>query len=62
MKANFKVAYRWLLSRLRERTTWVGLCMVGGAIAGHQLDDATISSIANIGMLVAGGLMAHEEK
>jgi len=62
MKAKLKAASLWLLSRLSERSTWVGLCLLGGAIAGHQLDDATVSQIANIGVLVAGGLMAHEEK
>ena len=62
MKEKLRGASIWLLTRLSERSTWVGFFLLAGAIAGHQFDDHTINTITDFGMLVAGALLAYEEK
>lgn len=62
MKDKLPAATEWLLKRAHERSTWVGLFMLAGALLGHQFDSATVDTVANFAILVSGLLISHRER
>jgi hypothetical protein len=62
MKDKLKNLGAWALARAQERSTYVGVALVIGAFAGHQLDDSTVNAIAFVGQFIGAGLVAASTK
>lgn len=58
MHLSLRTVGAWVAGRAQERSTWVGLAMFAASLAGHQLDDSTLNSVATVGQLLGSVLMA----
>ena len=59
--------FAWLLARLRERSTWLGLTLIAAAIAAPRLGiayaDMKDGALVLFGLAsLGGGLAAHRER
>lgn len=51
----------WLLARAQERSTWQGLAVAVAVLLGRDVAPEYAAGIAEIGVFVAGALMAATE-
>ncbi|GAP66840.1 hypothetical protein MBSD_n2155 [Mizugakiibacter sediminis] len=47
----------WVLLRIQQPSTWAGLLLKVGAIAGFVVTDSTASHIGELLAVIAGGLL-----
>lgn len=48
----------YILARLRERSTWIGLAVLVSGVTGIAVPDATIQAVALVGAALAGSIGA----